>query len=77
MGPRAGLDGQKISSPLGFDPRTLQSVASCYTDYGGKKNRYYISERVFVALRYPACNAHAPYCRLLPVRFSSIFHIIS
>ena len=23
----------KISSPLGFDPRTIQPVASCYTDY--------------------------------------------
>ena len=23
----------KISSPTGFDPRTVHSVASCYTDY--------------------------------------------
>jgi len=24
----------KISPPLGFDPRTVQTVASCFTDYG-------------------------------------------
>ena len=35
MGSRAGLDGCGISRlPLGFDPRTVQTVASCYTDYG-------------------------------------------
>ena len=34
MGPRAGLDGcKKISPPPGFDPRTVQPVASCYTDW--------------------------------------------
>ena len=27
MGPRGGLDGRKISSPPGFDPRTVQPVA--------------------------------------------------
>ena len=27
MGPRAGLDGRKISSPPGFHPRTVQPVA--------------------------------------------------
>ena len=34
MGPRAGLDGcGKSLPPLGFSPRTVQSVASRYTDY--------------------------------------------
>ena len=33
LGPRTGLDGCGISSPLpGFDPRTVQPVASRYTD---------------------------------------------
>ena len=33
MGPRAGLDGcRKSRPPQGFDPRTVQSVASRYTD---------------------------------------------
>jgi hypothetical protein len=33
MGPRADLDGcGKISPVLGFDPRSVQSVASRYTD---------------------------------------------
>jgi len=32
VGSRAGLDGRKISSPRGFDPRTIQPVASRYTD---------------------------------------------
>jgi len=30
---RAGLDMRKISPPPGFDPRTVQPVASRYTDY--------------------------------------------
>jgi hypothetical protein len=34
VGPRAGLDGlRKISPPPGFDPWTVQPLASCYTDY--------------------------------------------
>jgi len=32
--PRAGLDGcGKPRSPMGFDPRTVQPVASCYIDW--------------------------------------------
>jgi hypothetical protein len=34
VGPRAGLDMcGKPRPPLGFDPRTVQPVASRYTDY--------------------------------------------
>jgi hypothetical protein len=34
VGPKAGLDRYGKSRPLpGFDPRTVQPVASCYTDY--------------------------------------------
>ena len=34
VGPRAGLDGcGKILPPPGFDPRTVQPVASHYTDW--------------------------------------------
>ena len=34
VGPRAGLDGcVKSRPPLGFDPRTVQPVASRYTDW--------------------------------------------
>jgi hypothetical protein len=33
VGPRAGLDVcGKSQTPLGFDPRTVQLVESCYTD---------------------------------------------
>jgi hypothetical protein len=33
VGPRSGLDGcEKSRPPLGFDPRTVQPVASRYTD---------------------------------------------
>ena len=31
--PRAGLDGRKISSPPGFDPRTVQPVVSRYNEW--------------------------------------------
>jgi hypothetical protein len=35
VGFRAGLDGcGKSRSPPGFDPQTIQPVASSYTDYG-------------------------------------------
>jgi hypothetical protein len=32
VGPRAGLDGRKISPTPGFDPRTVHPVVSRYTD---------------------------------------------
>ena len=32
VGPKAGLEGAKISFPPGFDPRTVQPVAILYTD---------------------------------------------
>ena len=33
VGPTVGLDGcGKYRPPPGFDPRTVQPVASCYTD---------------------------------------------
>ena len=32
VGPRAGMDGRKISPPPGFDPWTFQPVASHNTD---------------------------------------------
>ena len=33
VGHRAVLEGRKISFPPGFDPRTVQPVASRYTDW--------------------------------------------
>jgi hypothetical protein len=33
VGPRAGLEGRKISAPPGFDPRTVQPVVSRYTGW--------------------------------------------
>ena len=35
MGPMAGLDGRKISSPQGFDHWTVQPVASIPTELPG------------------------------------------
>ena len=41
MGPGAGLDGcGKSRPPPGFDPRTVQLVASCYTNYGIPANGF-------------------------------------
>jgi len=40
VGPRAGLDKcGKISPPPGFDPRTVQPVASRYTDYATRPTK--------------------------------------
>jgi hypothetical protein len=34
VGPRASLDGcRKFRPPLGFSPKTIKPVTSCYTDY--------------------------------------------
>jgi hypothetical protein len=33
VGPRAGLDGAENLAPPGFDPRTVQPVASRFTDW--------------------------------------------
>ena len=41
MGPRAGLDRcGKSRSPPGFDSRTVQLVASRYTDYATRPTEY-------------------------------------
>jgi hypothetical protein len=42
VGPRAGLDGcEKPHPPPGFDPRTVQSVESRYTDCAIPAHYYY------------------------------------
>jgi hypothetical protein len=38
-----------------------------------KSNKYYIFWVCAYSLRYPACNAHAPYCHLWSVRLYYIF----
>jgi hypothetical protein len=38
-----------------------------------KSNKYYKFWVYVCSLRYPACNAHAPYCHLWPARLFNIF----
>jgi hypothetical protein len=38
-----------------------------------RSNKYYIFWVCVCSLRYPACNAHAPYCHLWPARLYNIF----
>jgi len=45
---------------------------SCFHCCHGKSSKYYIFWVYVCSLRYPACNAHAPYCHLWPVRLYSI-----
>ena len=43
VGPRAGMDGRgekKIFPPPGFEPRTVQAVASRYTDWANSPLPY-------------------------------------
>ena len=42
-----------------------------------EKNKYYIFCVFVCILRYPACNAHAPYRHQWPVRLCSIFSTLS
>jgi len=54
---------------------TLQcNIAACSPNHcrSGKAISITYSECV-CSLRYPACNAHAPYCHLWPVRLYNIF----
>jgi hypothetical protein len=44
VGPRVGLDRcVKSCPPLGFDPQTVQPVASRYTDYATRPTRIWVS----------------------------------
>ena len=56
VGPRAGLDGRKISPPPGFDPRTAQPVASRYTDYATRPTKNAVRAMEFRSFTnaYPA-----------------------
>ena len=58
VGPRAGLDGwRKISPPPGFDPRTVQPVASRCTNYA-------IPAHTVLSLRNKICvNFERPWMR--------------
>ena len=47
VGPRAGLDGRKISPTLGFDSRTVQSVASRYTNWGGSSTVHIYTQTIY------------------------------
>ena len=49
MGPMAGLDGRKISSPPGFDPRTVQPVA---------QSLYRLSYRAHTCVYKYICKLH-------------------
>ena len=43
-----------------------------------ENNKYYIFQKCDCNLRYPACQAHVPYCHLWPDRLYSIFtHLIN
>jgi len=41
-----------------------------------KSNKYYIFWVCVCSLCYPACNAHAPYCHLCPIRLYIIFFVL-
>jgi hypothetical protein len=50
---------------------TLRCV--CATIVAVEKQKCYIFWVCVCSLRYPACNAHAPYCHLWPARLYNIF----
>jgi hypothetical protein len=42
-----------------------------------RSNKYYISRVCVCSLRYPACNAHAPFCNMWPVwLYNSLPHYL-
>ena len=55
MGLRAGLDRcGKSRHPPGFDPRTVQPVASRYTDYATRPTDLTVQYRKFSSLEFLA-----------------------
>jgi len=53
VGPRANLDRCGKYRPLpGFDPRTVQPVASRYTDYATRSVREYIVSAYVLVIRF-------------------------
>ena len=48
-------------------------MCSCSHCWSGKSNKCYVFWVCVNSLRYPACNARAPYCHLWPVRLCYIF----
>jgi hypothetical protein len=69
VGSRASLDGgRKISPPPGFDPRTVQPIASRYTDWAALAHnyealdiKYYVCVCLYSCVSDPACESHLCY----------------
>jgi hypothetical protein len=56
VGPRASLEGcRKISPPPGFNPRTIQPVATHYTDYAIQAPGIYVPFKIVYTLEYLNC----------------------
>ena len=62
-----------IVNKVGSVPTCNTEARSCSHYCSGKSVSITYFECVSVALKYPACNAHAPFCQLWPVRLYSIF----
>jgi hypothetical protein len=53
VGPRAGLDRcGKAGPPPGFDPRTVQPVASRYIDYATRPTDLTVQYRTFYSFEF-------------------------
>ena len=52
---------------------TYIEARSCNHCCSGKNNKYYIFCACLCSLRYPAYNAHAPFCHLWPAPLYNIF----
>jgi len=64
---------RKISPPPGFDPRTVQPVASRYTDYATRPTIYYSIPSIFVTELFRAQNL----CSInINVRHSALCHTL-
>jgi hypothetical protein len=57
VGPRAGLDrcGKSRPPPLGFNPRTVQPVASHYTDCATQPTHYMVKVKCTLAQALMLC----------------------
>ena len=64
MGPRAGLDGRKISSPPGLDPRAFQPLAQSLhrLSYPAHTNKEYKQQKT----KIPVCKQQATESIRLP-----------
>ena len=66
MGPRASLDGRKISTPTSIRSRTIQPIVSRYTDRATGPTKGYVREGIVEETKYMCVSEKQPCVCVVP-----------